>query len=154
MSGGGSSGGGGEEADREISEVLSSVVQPLPIPLFYSRTRRSSQHVNAREKMLHPGSDHDLKLKSISCKPTTEVFEVEEEMEGQQEEDEEEQEEEEEEEKEEEEEEEEEEEDEEEEEEGGEEDEEDSMEVEKKEFAEHQRCWENRFGKGFGASSE
>jgi TATA-binding protein-associated factor Taf7 len=151
MSSGGSS-GGGEEAASEISEVLSSVVQPLPIPLFYSRTRRSSQHVNAREKMLHPGSDHDLELKSISCKPTTEVLE--EEMEGQQEEDEEEQEEEEEEEKEEEEEEEEEEEDEEEEEEGGEEDEEDSMEVEKKEFAEHQRCWENRFGKGFGASSE
>lgn len=34
-----------------------------------------------------------------------------------------------------------------------EEEEEDSMEIEKKEFAEHKRCWENRFGKGFEASS-
>jgi hypothetical protein len=125
----------GEEAAGKISEAISSMMQPLPRPLFYMRGRRSSQHANAKrqEKRLRPGSDHDLKLKSISCEPSTEEFAVDEDEDEDEGEDEDEDEDEK----------------EEQEEEEDEEEEEDSMENEEKEFAEHRHIWESRFGKGF-----
>jgi hypothetical protein len=128
--------GGGEEnqGEEEASKISEAMLQPLPRPLFYSRRRRPSQHASAqRQEELHrPGSDHDLKLKSISCEPTTtEACEVDTEEEEEEDEEEEEEETEEEE----------------------EEEVEESMEDEK-EFAEHRQNWDSSYGKGsFGLLS-